>query len=306
MACTTDFIEYICGQEEKMEKILTIIALAALFALPSAASDGLQSRIDSILQGRRMTVGVYADCGGTTYGLREDERFPMMSVFKVHVALAVLNNINDVDTIIHIERRQIREDTYSPMRKEYPSGDIDLSVRQLINYAVSESDNNACDILISLCGGTRKINRYIHSLGIKDLKIKETEASMHENVGRVYRNWTTPRAMTRLLMYLMDELNTPLHTDILLDAMENTSTGKNKMPAAMTDGLTLYHKTGSSDRINGVKTADNDSGIIRLPDGRLLFLTVFIKESAESDETNATVIAEITRAVIAEVAAQAT
>lgn len=287
-------------------KALLICVLAATYIPLCRATDNLQCRIESILQGKRMTVGVYADWSSGTFGLNEDGHFPMMSVFKVHLALAAINKFDseregwDPDSIIHVERRRIRENMYSPMREDYPSDDIDISVRRLIDYAISQSDNNASDILISLAGGVKKIDRYIRSLGIRDFKIKETEASMHKDVHRVYNNWTTPRAMTSLLKFIMNEPNTPLHTDVLLDAMENTSTGKDKMRAVVPDSLMLWNKTGSSDRINGIKTADNDCGIIYMPDGGLCFISVFINESAESDATNASVIAEITRAVIEE------
>ena len=43
--------------------------------------------------------------------------------------------------------------------------------------------------------------------------------------------------------------------------------------------------------------ADNDIGIVRLPDGRSYSIAVFVKDSREDDRTNAAVIARISRLV---------
>lgn len=278
--------------------------MAVLFLFSTAAAHAkslpaeLRSRVETVLKGKRLTAGFCAAWGREQVGYRLNVRFPMMSVFKVHAALAVLHKINNPDTLIHIGRAQIREHTYSPMRKDFPQGDVDLSVRRLIDYAVSQSDNNACDILISLAGGVDSIDKYIRqTTGVEDFAVGETEASMHADLQRVWNNWSTPAAMTRLLgtIYKTVPRESPL-----LQAMLNTSTGRDKMPAAIAGTpWRLYHKTGSSDRINGIKTADNDCGIFVLPaTGQTVVLSVFIKESAESDATNAAVIAGITRAVL--------
>lgn len=275
-----------------------------LYQLPATRSQ-LAGHIDSILNGKRMTVGIYAETGGKQiYARNENMHFPLMSVFKIQVALSVLHNLYthriQPDTLIHIERKRILENTYSPMRADYPAGDIELPVSKLINYAVSESDNNACDILLGLAGGPQAVDKYTRSLGIEDFRIAETEASMHEDPSRVYGNWCTPQAMNSLLK-LIDCGRTASYDRPLRSAMSQVRTGKDKMAAGIPRGALLLHKTGSSDRINGIKTADNDVGIVRLPDsGGSVLLTIFIKESAETDATNAAVTAAITRAILTE------
>ena len=57
-------------------------------------------------------------------------------------------------------------------------------------------------------------------------------------------------------------------------------------------------KTGSSDRLDdGTKIGDNDTGVIYLPNGKLCFLAIFIKDSRESDQTNTQIIADIARII---------
>ena len=59
-----------------------------------------------------------------------------------------------------------------------------------MQYSISQSDNNARDILIEYAGGIKHINDYIRRLGI-DLQPLETEDDMHSSFEAVYRNWST-------------------------------------------------------------------------------------------------------------------
>lgn len=70
------------------------------------------------------------------------------------------------------------------------------------------------------------------------------------------------------------------------------------MPAGLPPGIALGHKTGSSDRDErGNKAGDNDAGVIYMPDGKRCYAAVFIKDSTESDATNAQTIATLTRLI---------
>ena len=51
-----------------------------------------------------------------------------------------------------------------------------------MQYSISQSDNNACDILIEYAGGIKHINDYIHRLSI-DSSTSETEDGMHSSFG---------------------------------------------------------------------------------------------------------------------------
>lgn len=291
-----------------MKQRFKAFVLLIFFSIPAVSNiqaGTLKNSIDSIITGKHMTVGVSAECGKQKFTLNGTMHFPMMSVFKVHVTLAVLNKLDrqntSPDTILHIRREKIRENTYSPMRGDYPTGDIDISISRLIDYAIAESDNNACDILIDFAGGVKTIDSYIRKLGIRDFKIIKTEASMHENTSHVYNNWSTPKAITELLKTIESGRNMPRNVGVLMSAMSKAKTGLDKIAAGVPDGAIFLHKTGSSDRINGIKTADNDAAIIRFPStGRTVFLTVLIKESSETDTVNAAVIAAITRAIMTE------
>jgi hypothetical protein len=66
------------------------------------------------------------------------------------------------------------------------------------------------------------------------------------------------------------------------------------------DDLVIRPSTLSSceERLDdGTKIGDNDTGVIYLPNGKLCFLAIFIKDSRESDQTNAQIIADIARII---------
>ena len=54
-----------------------------------------------------------------------------------------------------------------------------------MQYSISQSDNNACDILIEYAGGIKHINDYIHRLSIDSFNLSETEDGMH-SASRLY------------------------------------------------------------------------------------------------------------------------
>ena len=71
--------------------------------------------------------------------------------------------------------------------------------------------------------------------------------------------------------------------------MIDTETGANKLKGMLPAKTVVGHKTGSSDRnADGMKTADNDAGLVILPDGRKYYIAAFVMDSYETDEDNAT------------------
>ena len=67
--------------------------------------------------------------------------------------------------------------------------------------------------------------------------------------------------------------------------MIDTETGANKLKGMLPAKTVVGHKTGSSDRnADGMKTADNDAGLVILPDSRKYYIAAFVMDSYETDE----------------------
>lgn len=264
----------------------------------------LESRIDSLLKGKRATIGIAVGADKEILRYNDHIHFPLLSVFKFHVALAVLDKMDRqgtcLDSIVSIKAAQMQPNTYSPLRKRFSDQDFTITLRELMQYSISLSDNNACDILIAYAGGIEHIDSYIRRLGIDDFCLSETEDDMHASPEAVCRNWSTPSAMMQLLKIANEQdlfANKELK-NFLWQAMMETETGGNKLKGKLPTEIVVGHKTGSSDRnADGLKAADNDAGLVILPDGRKYYIAVFVMNSYETDADNATIIARISRMV---------
>ena len=83
--------------------------------------------------------------------LNNDERYPLMSVFKLHVAIAALKRIEnenlDLSEKIFVSEKDISKNTYSPLLKKYPNGNFEISIGETIAYAIIYSDSTTAAIL---------------------------------------------------------------------------------------------------------------------------------------------------------------
>lgn len=270
-------------------------------------SESLRRAIERIVEPAEAAVGVavlFEEQGEerlVTVG--DDAEYPMLSVFKFHVAVAALDRMERERIApgekMEIEARRMLADTYSPLRDTNPGCDLSVSYGDLIRYAVSLSDNNACDLLIDFAGGIERVAACIRRTGVGVVVLSETEQTMHADLRNCYRNRTAPSAMVRLMKAVCTgRVLGASQTELLVRAMTETSTGADKMRAGLPAGTYFGHKTGSSDRMaDGVKIADNDAGFFRLPDGSMCYVAVFVTDSSESDAANAAIAARVASAV---------
>lgn len=282
--------------------ILLCCCLAAAVPL-SARDEFLERAVRAVTDSVRATVGiavVFDD--GDTLVVNGFRPYPMLSVFKFHQALAVLDSLArgglPLATRIPVRRSDLLPDTWSPLREVCPAGG-EFTVAELLTYSVAQSDNNVCDVLFRFLGGPAAVDRYVAGLGIGETVIVANEETMHRHTDNQYLNWTTPLAAVRLLeRFRHGELLPDEYGDFLEQTMFATATGLDKLRGLLPAGVVVAHKTGSSDRTaSGVKIADNDIGFVRLPDGREYSIAVFVMDSREDDRTNAAVIARISRLV---------
>lgn len=288
-----------------MKRFSFLLIISFLIAVSAFSQNNkLKKEISRIIRGKDATVGVALIVDGKdTLAVNNEFNYPTQSVYKFHLALATLdyldkNNLS-LDHKIMVRKSDLLPETYSPMRDDYPEGNVRLSVGEIIRYTVSKSDNNGCDILFRFIGGTDAADKYIRSLNIYNFAIANTEEEMHSAWEVQYNNWSTPLAAVQVLEKFRtgNILPQPFY-NFLWDTMASSPTGLNKIKALLPKGTVVAHKTGSSSRnADGLKAAENDIAIIQLPDGRYYSLAIFVANSMESSETNCRIIAEISKAV---------
>jgi len=285
--------------------ILIIVAVFLLFTFHSYAQiDSLKNKIEQIIKTKDATVGVSIREieNGESININGEKRFPMQSVFKFHIALTVLDNVDreklSLDQDIFVSKDKLLPNTWSPIRDKYPDGNIKLTLAEILKYTVALSDNNGCDILLKMIGGPKKVNKYIHKLGIKDVSISVNEEQMHKDWNVQFLNWTTPKAATDLLIsFYTKNILSKNSLDFLLNTMIETSTGKNRIKGQLPEGTIVAHKTGSSGtNEKGITAAANNIGRVTLPNGEHFAISVFITDSRENEETNDKIISDIAKA----------
>ncbi len=278
--------------------------MLSFISLKSAAqTNELRQELKQIIANKNATVGVSIKNieDKDTLSINGNLKMPLMSVFKFHIALAVLNKVDEgklsLTQDIFIKKKDLHENTWSPMMEDYPNGNVNLTLDKLLRYTVSHSDNNGCDILINLVGGTKEVQKFINKQGIKDFVIKVNEEQM-KTWEKLYINTTTPLATTELLeKFYKGEILKETTTKYLYQIMIETSRGLTWMKAGLPEGTELAHRTGiSGTNDHNLRVAMNDVGIVKLPSEKHLIVSVYLKEITEKREDTEKIIADITKA----------
>jgi beta-lactamase class A len=262
--------------------------------------DVLPDTIRSIARIARGTVGVaYKMTGDPSYdGINTTAHLPMQSVFKFHLALYFLHQVDkkqlSLDQPIPIDKRDWEPKEYSPLRDQYTTPPRSLGLQELLRAIIINSDNVACDILFRKAGGPKVVDTYIKSLGITDISITATEAEMHHSWPVQYANWTTPAAMVTLLdKFDAGKILSAASTKLLFNWMSESPRTSNRLKGLL-PGTPVAHKPGTSDvSPQGIAAATNDVGIITLPDEKHLLIAVFVSDSKAAEATREYVIARI-------------
>jgi len=260
----------------------------------------LEATFDRIVRGSRAEVGVALIHleSGARLAIRGDERFPMASVYKLPIALELLEQVSQG----RIE--MTREVTLGPsdiracctLSRRHPRGGVTISVAELLELMIVESDNTASDAVLKLVGGPAIVEQRMRTLGFNAININRYEGQTLLEMAGVLQpppesEWTlelerrlisevpidevmaararytrdprdtaTPEEMSRFLGRLqLGNLLPPAQTSLLLDLMARAKTGPQRLKALLPRDTIVAHKTGTTDVVI------NDVGIITLP-----------------------------------------
>lgn len=281
-----------------------LYACALLFILPRfshAQNDSLRLVITRITKSIDADVGVALKIIGSakdTLSLNSRQHYPMQSTYKFPQAMYMLNLVDhgklSLDQKIQLQPKDLLPDTWSPLHDKYPEGHAEVTLRELLWYSVSKSDNNACDILFRLGGDPQRANEYIHSLGVKEMNIAATEAEMHVAWNVQFKNWSTPHAMLSLLEIFKNQTSlSSQSSQYLWNLMEDT-TKPNRLKGLLPLGTVVARKAGTSGNSDrGINAATHDVGIITLPNGKHLALVVFVSNTKAKEADRELIIAKI-------------
>jgi len=291
-----------------MKKVncFTAWAIAILVSFSSfiiGQDSDLKKQIESVIQGYNAKIGVAVQFyhSGEIITVNDENCYPMQSVYKFPLALAVLHEVDSghysLDKKIRVTKEDLLPNTWSPLREKYPEGDVDITIRELISYTVGQSDNNGCDILFRMLGGPIKVDEYVKDLGVENMHIFATEEEMHQNWEVQYKNCSTPSAMLQVLKHFYQgNILSEESYRFLWDVMTERRFGLRRIMGELPEDVTVAHKTGTSGRNeSGLAAATNDVGIVVPGEGKEFAIVVYVSDSTEEEVVREKIISEIAK-----------
>ena len=292
-----------------MIRLLLLLCLgSALFAQESARLGEQLQRIEAESGGVLGVSAINLDTG-VSVGWRSKERFPIMSVYKLPIAIRALAMM-EAGLLPYRKWYKLEPSDYStgysPLRDQFPDGVV-RTMGQLMELMVRDSDNTASDFLLGKVSGARTVSDLMDRLTKGGIRVDRTEKQMGEDFQRLGakgfaddgRDSATPEAMTRLLLMVERRLLLlPKTHELLIEWMMRTPTGQNRIKALLPPGVRVWHKTGTGGTKDGVTLCTNDAGVMIPPDGKgRIALTVFLKLSTKDSATQERAIAETAQEV---------
>ncbi|AWM80314.1 class A beta-lactamase [Gammaproteobacteria bacterium ESL0073] len=271
--------------------IFSTLCLPA-FAVPTTL-DKIKE-IESQLNARVGYVQLDFSNGLLIEGYRSQERFPMMSTFKVLLCSAVLSRVDSgleqLDRRVRYHQSDLIE--YSPVTKEHLSEG--MTVAELCNATITMSDNTAANLLLSSIGGPKELTKFLRKVDDQTTRLDRWEPMLNESLPEDERDTTTPEAMSKTLFTLLTgKALTASSRQQLIDWMEADKVGGPLLRSVLPKGWFIADKTGAGEH--------GSRGIVAVlgPNGKpyrivIIYLT---GSSASMDERNKQ-IAEIGASLI--------
>ncbi len=294
--------------------------------------DWVEAQIRDIAVRNGAVVGVCAQMldGSHRVEYQAGLRFPMASTYKVAVAGTALQRIEAgseslTDLLAVPREKHVIEGVISMM---FPHSGLMLSLANLIEVMMTDSDNTATDLLFDFVGGPAAVMEWLRAAGVTGMRVDRTTNRLLRDVyqmgdggtnmeaaGRALarpgfsrsraddflpqvevdeRDTTTPRAMADLLLRLnLGELLGPDSFSFLESAMRRAHTQRHpeirRLAARLPPSTPVAHKGGT---VAGVV---NDVGWIDLPDGRRFVAAVYTRHGIAPRQRREHILEEIGR-----------
>ncbi|MGM9826738.1 MAG: serine hydrolase [Muribaculaceae bacterium] len=273
----------------------------------SDESARLKDSLESIVRKYPAEIGIAVITGdGDTVVVSNEVKYPLMSVFKLHQAIALCCEFEkqgaSLDSVVDILSSRLNYETWSPMLKEHTGRHIVLPIRNLLQYTLMQSDNNASNYMFAnICSLSRTDSLIAGIIPRESFRLTVTEADMWADHSLAYRNCSSPLGAAMLIDRLFtDSTICPQNRDFICNTLLQCKTGTDRIVAPLADkkGVTVAHKTGSGFRTeSGILSAHNDVAFITLPDGRHYSLAVLVRDFNGDEAEAAKAIAQISATV---------
>ncbi|MFV3074475.1 class A beta-lactamase [Niveispirillum fermenti] len=275
---------------------LSLLTLTAAPVAMAAGRDGvgiagMKADIAAIerARGGRLGVAVLDLATGDRVAWRGGERFASYSTFKFPLTAFILwridRGLEQAARIIPYGKADLV--SWSPVTA--PQVDKGgMSVRDLCEAQMIQSDNTAANLLLAASGGPPALTDFLRGLGDKVTRSDRTEPTANDVPPGEQRDTTTPDAMLDLMRTLLfgDALSPAARGQLTAWLIDNRTGGK-RLRAGMPGGWRVGDKTGGGDK------GSNDIAILWPPAGGPLLVTGYYWNPAAGAEGRNAAFAEL-------------
>jgi beta-lactamase class A len=238
-------------------------------------------------------LGVYAFDMETNKEIayNSDERFAYCSTYKALAAGAVLDkySIEDLKQVVNFTKEDVL--SYAPVAKD--KVDTGMTIEEICEAAVRQSDNTAGNLLFELIDGPNGFKTALNKLGdtVTDSSRKETE--LNEATPGDIRDTSTPKQLVMdLKEYSTKKVLTQDKQKIFIDWMSNNQTGDELIRAGAPKNWAVADKSGA-----GSYGTRNDIAIVTPPNRKPIVVAVLSKKDEKDADYDNKLIKDASRII---------
>ena len=241
----------------------------------------------------RLGVHILDTSTGQEYGYRSDERFMLLSTFKLLASALVLHRVDAAQDSLGRRIPYARGDLidWSPITEKHADGS-GMTLAELCEAAVTASDNTAANLILSSYGGPPAVTNFVQQLGDGVTRLDRTEPGLNFKGANSLWDTTSPRAMVHTLhkIVLGTVLSAPSRNQLQQWLLNNT-TGAHRLRAGLPANWRIGEKTGTN------RTSANDIGVIWPPNRAPIVVAAYLNDSLASAEIKESTLAAVGKLV---------
>jgi beta-lactamase class A len=248
----------------------------------STLPGGFEAKLANLANGAQGRIGVAAVdlSSGRGVSVMGDQPFPLASTGKIAIVATFLDGVDQgrfklsdrFAMMVPVASRRLSGGP-APVRP----GQM-LAAEELIELAITRSDNHATDALLAAVGGPQVVTRWLRKVGVNGIRIDRDIATLVRDDGEVDpartidpRDSTTPQAMAVLLAGLYQgQWLSAASREVLLGAMSRCRTGVRRLKSLLPEDAVIGHKTGT------LSNTSSDVGLIRSADGHTIDVAIYV------------------------------
>lgn len=265
-----------------------------------------------------------------------DKSHPQQSVSKLWVGIAVMAAIDEgrlsLSDPVVVQRSDLTL-FHQPIRAKVGADGFRTTIGELLEGAMTRSDNTCNDVLLWKVGGPEAIRRMLAQKGVVGVGFGPGERELQaRTAGLKWRpewagGWGFLQARaamsyearnSALQRYLADpydgatangitlglslleegKLLSPSSTRHLIALMRASRTGPLRLKSGLKPGWTLAHKTGTGQDLGTLSTGYNDVGLVVAPNGHRYAVAVMIASTREPIPVRMRLMGDVSRALV--------